>query len=199
MFGFNGWDDWIASGFCTRSAKLTKLLSRHPDVGKIVVVSTPKSIFSRAWYALGRKRAPQGRILKRGLWFSIRQVDRKIIVLDHFRLLPKETAADWFFNVNGFLHDRSLRRRLRKIAKDAGMKSYCLWLANPLMVRHVGKMQEEVSVFDAIDDWRVHPQKIGIKKTLQHAYEEIGEKVDVILTVSKALREQFLRDRSNVF
>jgi len=198
MFGFNDWETWRSGGFCTRCAKFAKLLSERPEIGKIVVVSTPKSIFTKFWRALGRRSGYSGTYIARGLWFSLRQVGKNVYALDHFRLLPREEASNLFLKINSFIHNRFLRTQILSVAKRLEIEDFILWLANPLMATHIGRLGERVSVFDAIDDWRLHPQKRRIRKTLVDAYERVVKKADIITTVSEQLKHQLSAGRTNV-
>jgi len=54
-------------------------------------------------------------------------------------------------------------------------------------------------IFDAIDHWRVRPQKMGIRKTLVKSYDRIIDKVDLILMVSPAPRTCLSIGRTNVY
>lgn len=198
VFGFNDWETWYRGNFCTRCAKLVRLLAERPEVEKILLVSTPKSILMRLWQGIRRKTNRRGALLKNGLWFSLRQVDAKVYSLDHFRLLPREEGSNILFWINGKIHDRFFDAYVRKTIDNLGMSGHVLWLSNPLMIKHLGKLNEKMSVFDAIDDWRLHPQKKGIRKTVINSYSQITQKVDLILTVSPALKERLSTGKENV-
>lgn len=198
IFGFNDWDNWQADGFYTRCAQLSKILGTRPEVGKILIISTPKSIVTRFWRRMKNTDGYSGEFRQRGLWFALRQVTPNVFTLDHFRLFPKEQTSDRLFRANARLHDGFLRRQIRKTARNLGMDNWVLWVANPLMVDHVGHLEEKLSVFDAIDDWRFHPQKQGIRKTLDAAYQKLTAVMDIIFTVSKTQAQEFSRTHPQV-
>lgn len=198
MFGFNDWETWRSDGFCTRSAKVTRLLSYRPEIEKIIVISTSKSILTKTIDKL-RGRSLSGKVIDKGIWFQLRQVDKKIFALDHYRILPKEERYGSIFKLNNLFHATFLRRHIKKYQRSLNMENNILWLANPLMEDHIGNLDEEFSVFDAIDDWRIHPQKAGIRKSLIKAYGKISKKSDLIFSVSKSLRDEFLREKDEVY
>ena len=198
VFGFNDWETWKLDGFCTRCAQIVRRMDARPEVGKTLVVSRPKSVLTRLWRSLKGEAGHDGEVLRRGLWFSLRRVEPDIYVLDHFRLLPKEESSNLVFWINGFLHNRFLRGKIRRVARSLGFREHILWVANPLMIEHAGRVGEKLTVFDAIDDWRLHPQKKGVGKNLAESYRRIPERAGVIFTVSEALEREFSRRHNQV-
>ncbi len=194
MFGLNDWRTWEKQGFCSRNAVIVKKLAQHPKIGRIIIVSTASSLWINIFRAF--KKENNLRKLKP---FSLREVEKNIYLLEHTRLLPKEEEYEVFFQLNAFLHDRLLRSFIKEIARKFGMRNYILWVSNPLMAKHIGSLEERLSVFDAIDDWTCHPQKKFITKSIRRGYEIALKKADLIFTVSSFLAKKLNRKQGNVY
>ena len=198
MFGFNDWPQWEAGGFRTRAGAIAKVLSEHPRIGHLLVVSTPHS-FAMNLVRSARGSAAGLRAAPTTLRFSeLRRLTPKVAVLDHSRLLPREACHEAVYRTNGALHDRTLRSSVRRACRDLGMGDFVLWVGDPLMTKHLGRLAESVSVFDAIDDWSAHPENHAMRGSITQGYDRARAKADIIFTVSRALQER-LGGRDRVF
>jgi teichuronic acid biosynthesis glycosyltransferase TuaH len=197
VFGFNDWHEWVENGFCTRSAITTLRLSRHPRIEKVLVVSSPSSIWINALRTVraGAGQAHSGTTLRP---FAVQQVASSVWVLDHARLMPREDTYPALYAANGWLHDGSLRRSVMRAADRLGMHRPVLWVANPLMAKHIGRLGESLSVFDAIDDWSAHPQKSRMRRPILEGYDAVRTRADIIFTVSADLAERLGMGRGGV-
>ena len=128
-----------------------------------------------------------------------RRIDERTYVLDHTRLLPRDEAYEITHRVNGRLHDQRLRGAIRDAVRQLGMSEFVLWVANPLMSKHIGRLGEAVSVFDAIDDWSQHPQRRWMHKSVAEGYARAQSEADLIFTVSEALEERLSKGRGGVY
>lgn len=197
MFGFNDWHQWEQQGFRTRSAIIAKKLAEHPMIGKMLVISTAKSIWINLYRVLRRKSARGN--LKKLAPFALTKVSEKVYLLDHTRLCPREEAYEVYYRINGLLHDAHLTKTIRKLVQKLKMRNLVLWVSNPLMTKHIGHLGEKLSVFDAIDDWALHPQNKWIVGSIKRECEIATKKAGVIFTVSDHLAEKFGRNRENVY
>lgn len=198
MFGFNDWHQWEAAGFRTRAGAIAKVLSEHPRVRHLLVVSNPHSL---AINLVRTVRGSAGHALRPGTTLrpsALKRVTPKLAVLDHARLLPREAASELAFKVNGAVHDGSLRRSVRRASAALGMSDVVLWVSDPLMSKHLGRLGDSVAVFDAIDDWSAHPENRAMKDSILRGYERAREKADLIFTVSRSLQER-LGGRERVY
>ncbi len=198
MFGFNDWHQWQARGFRTRAGAIAKVLSEHRSIGHLLVVSTPHSLavsLARTVRGGVSGAADAGVTLRSS---ALRGITDKVAVLDHSRILPREASNETLFRVNGALHDRELRNAIHRSYDELGMRDVVLWVSDPLMSKHLGRLGESVSVFDAIDDWGAHPENHSMKRSISRGYELAAERADVIFTVSRSLQDRF-GDRPRVF
>jgi teichuronic acid biosynthesis glycosyltransferase TuaH len=199
MFGFNDWQQWEAGGFRTRCGAIARALAADPDVGRLLVVSTPHSLGMNAIRAargrLGGPTDPRTQLRP----FALRRVAPKVVTADHTRLLPREGSARASYLVNGALHDQGLRREILRSCGELGMRDWVLWVADPLMAKHIGRVGESLSVFDAIDDWTAHPEKRSMRACSERGYAIAQERADVIFTVSRSLRERLGASREAVY
>ena len=198
VFGFNDWHEWAGNGFHTRSAITSLKLSSHPDVERMLVVSAPSSIGINAVRSL---RSVRGRSPRPGTTLrptAVQRVATNVWAMDHSRLLPREDSYPSAYRVNGAVHDQLLRRRIKSTAADLGMRDPVLWIANPLMAKHLGLLGERLSVFDAIDDWSVHPQKRRMNRPILEGYEVVRRRADVVFAVSRDLCDRLGSGRDDV-
>ncbi len=199
MFGFNDWHQWAAQGFCTRSGAYARELARNDRVRCLLVVSASSSIAMRAVRRVKRdqsKPAPDSGV--RGVR-GLREAAPGVFVLDHTRVMPREEWFEPFYRTNGLLHDSTLRRRLKRAADVLGMSDHVLWVADPLMAKHMGQSGECLRVFDADDDWSAHPQLKYIRRAVRGGYEVARSKADIIFAVSEALAGDFGKSRDRVY
>ncbi|MGV8083343.1 MAG: glycosyltransferase [Coriobacteriia bacterium] len=191
MFGFNDWHQWAAAGFRTRCGAVARLLAENDSIDHLLIVSTPRSFAKSALNVFRtRGRHDVGRIptLKA---FATRQVGEKVFVLDHNRLLPRETSCAACYELNGYLHDGALRSAILRACAEIGMRDWVLWVSDPFMAKHFGHLGETLSVFDAIDDWSAHPENKNMRRRIEEGYGLVAERADVVFTVSKSLAERF--------
>ncbi len=198
MFGFNDWHQWEAAGFRTRAGAIAKVLAEHSCVRHLLVVSSPHSL---AINLVRTVRGGAGGTPSPGTTLrpsALRRLTPKLAVIDHARLMPREAANEMAFKVNGTVHDGSLRRSVHRASEVLGMRDVVLWVSDPLMSKHLGRLGESVSVFDAIDDWSAHPENRAMTDSITQGYERAREKADVIFTVSRSLQQR-LGGRDRVY
>ena len=197
MFGFNDWHQWEEQSFRTRNAIIAKKLAEHPKVKKLLVISTAKSFWINLYLSLKNKSFKNG--MKKLAPFSLSKVSEKVYLLDHTRLCPREEAYEVYNIANGLIHDAHLTKSVQKIAQKLKMDNLLLWVSNPLMTKYIGRLNEKLSVFDAIDDWSVHPNKKWIRRSIRRGYKTAVKKADVIFTVSLDLAKRLGATRGDIF
>jgi teichuronic acid biosynthesis glycosyltransferase TuaH len=199
MFGFNDWRQWAAQGFCTRCGAYAKELADSPRVGRLLVVSAASSSTMRFIRRLRRDTSKPP--VRRGFGgvVGLEQVAQNVFVLDHTRTLPWEGSVGVSYQLNGAMHDGGLHRRLSQATTALGMRDHVLWIADPLMAKHMGHTGEQLCVFDADDDWSAHPQLRYIRGSIRRGYEMAVARSDVFFTVSEGLAGQFGSRREDVF
>jgi len=198
MFGFNDWSQWESRGFRTRCGSLALALARHPSLNRMLVVSTPHSL------GMNAIRAVRGMISHTGdprttlRPFVVREVSSRVLTLEQTRLLPSRVPWDAMRRADAAMTDGPLRAAILRSCAALGMRDWVLWVADPIMTRHIGHTGESVSVFDAIDDWSAHPQKRAMRAWVEDGYASAHDRADVIFTVSKALQDRLGDGRADV-
>lgn len=183
------WQDWDTAGDSMRSAQITRRLSEHAEVRRLLVINTPTSIGRRLADTVSPPPAEYD-IVDGGPMYEVRQVGDEAFVLDHTRLFPREAHLGLCFRANGMLHDGQLRRAIAKTASYLGIKQPVVWLNGPLMSKHIGALDERLSVYDTIDDWAHHPQFRGIRGTLERSLDDVFKRADVIFTSYRLLSDE---------
>ena len=174
-------------GFRTRCGAIARALAERPSVGHLLVVSTPHS------FGMNAARAIRGRLTSSSdprttlRPFVAQEVRHRVTALEQTRILPARAVPRASRGAYDVLYDRALRRATARTCSSLGMRDCVLWVADPLMARHIGMMGESLSVFDAIDDWTAHPQKQALLPSIQEGYALVRERADIIFTVSRSL------------
>lgn len=82
---------------------------------------------------------------------------------------------------------------MRELEEKLNLKNIILWSYNPMFTQLIGKLKEELFVFDTVDNWATHSQykKLMPAKKLQDNYQIIAQKADLIFTVSENLVDYY--------
>jgi glycosyltransferase involved in cell wall biosynthesis len=75
---------------------------------------------------------------------------------------------------------------LNKIFKES-FYPRIIWSYFPMFVDYFGKLKENLTVFDTVDNWILHPSYAKFKEKLKENYKIIAEKSDIIFTVANTL------------
>lgn len=180
------WEDWERDGFPSRTAALARALEAHPSVDRMLVVDTPSS-FAAALTG-GRDASA----------FSVAEVSEKISVLGHRRLLPRERHHPVALKVNAAMHDAALGSQVRRASGRLGLRRPVAVHAGPLTATLFGRLGEAARVYDAVDDWTVHPAYERNRKQIVAYCERIRDGVDLVTAVSAPLAARFRGGSSHV-
>ncbi len=192
------WKKCQAEGFRTRDAHLLLEFDKHPLVRKILVIDRPITL--PEMLAKGRPwKVSSGKIANRERAACLTQVSSKTYVFDMLKfdlIKPLLLQRKWWQYV---FEQSSSVQAIKAAARKVGLKHPILWLSSPLAYGVISKLDEELVVFDAIDNWLEHPQAVGIRKNVAAAYQVISKKADLIFTNSKALRDFLSQDNHRTF
>lgn len=88
---------------------------------------------------------------------------------------------------------KTVARELRRIERILNLKNIIFWSYNPMFVEFIGRLNEKLFVFDAVDNWSEHPSylKLMRRRKLLKNYQAIAEKADLVFTVSSGLVDFF--------
>jgi glycosyltransferase involved in cell wall biosynthesis len=174
------WPDWERDGFPTRTAALTRALANDDRVRHTLVVNVPTSAFA-AIRRTGSIPEP----------FSLERVGHHVWAIDHTRLMPRERHNPAALRINRALSDARLAAFVRESARHIGMGERVALHAGPLTTSLFGRLRERGNVYDAVDEWRVHPAFSTMRPTIEHAYAEIRSRADLVTAVSRPLAAVF--------
>jgi len=80
---------------------------------------------------------------------------------------------------------------LNKFLNSIKITKYYLWSYYPLDVSYYNYLKPNLKIFDAVDDWSLHPSYSKFKNKIIDNYKIINEKSDLIFTVSDELQNLF--------
>jgi teichuronic acid biosynthesis glycosyltransferase TuaH len=198
VFPFHDWRKCEQQGLRRRDTSVVLGLARHPAVDKVLVVDRPLALTHRLFEAVrGRpSRVQDGEPVNWDVFSSLTQVEERLFVLDftvpdvvHSLLLRRA----WWPHI---LRQQVVARQTRAAAAFLGMAKPVLWLCTPISAPLIGHLGEELVLFDAIDDWRRHPEMGPYRQAATEGYEAVRQRADVILGVSESLVESLAGGRA---
>jgi glycosyltransferase involved in cell wall biosynthesis len=170
-----------------RSIMLSKAFGGSGRVGKVAVINCPVSFPRRFKDLISGKTKMRGdcRLIYKGACISVYNAGGKINVINLTTLFPESDSM--FSRVNRML----LIKRIRSALNYLGFDDYALWISNPRIVDIASKIPAAVTVFDAIDNLRIHSETKRFYKKIENAYGWIERNVDLICIASEGQREMF--------
>lgn len=192
---FHDYKKWINEGFRTRDAHLFEHFKKHNDINKILVVNRPVS--------------PVEMILKRSNWHinigqviykekgcRLTQLSEKVFCLDFFIFDIFKVIREkkyWWFSCFNYPEVISA---INKSINLLHLTQTTLFLENPMAIGTAQQINTNLFVFDAIDNWLVHPQMKQIHNIISKNYKYVEEHADIIFTVSENLLHIFKKNNN---
>ena len=178
------WKKCEKAGFRTRDAHLIQHFEKNKNIEKILIVDRPTTLpemilKKRYW------KVKSGKTIRRTLFTSLTQVSEKIFVLDIFAMdlfKPLILKRDWWDYI---FRKEKIIQEINKAIAFLNFKNRVLFLWTPLSTGVIGKIGEDIIVFDADDNWLKHPEINDKRGWIKRGYETIKEKADIIFTNSK--------------
>ena len=179
MFNMSCHSDW-EEGISNRNRHLLQTLLDDPQVNKIIAIDylpwNYKKVIKQFLYSY-LPSLNKGKKLYHANLTSARVYNDKLIVV---------SSLANYFNKNRFWQD------INKIIKKAELDDYLVWSCNPLVTDYFSQLKQASGfIFDAIDDWSIHPAYQKIKDQLEKNYEIIGKESNLIFTVANELKSKF--------
>lgn len=191
---FHDYKKWKSEGFRTRDAHLFQHLSKNKEIGKILVINRPTSL---AEVLLKRKKwnIPEELVEYKSNSVQLAKIGENqwcldIFVPDFFKVI-KQKKAWWFTSFNYKLVSDAINHAEEYL----GLENTVLLLQNPMAIGVSKSIKSDYFVFDAIDNWLYHPQ-MPDKSLIAKNYSYVDNNADLILTVSKSLKETFSTNRN---
>ncbi|MEW6558533.1 MAG: glycosyltransferase, partial [Elusimicrobiota bacterium] len=192
------WKKCEREGFRTRDAHLMLEFEKLPEIEKILIIdrpiSLPEMLLKECWW-----KVKNGTVIYKGINNCLSQVSEKTFVLDYFSfdiLKPLILKKRWW----GYIFKQSHVIKAMKYAiAYLQFHNFILFLWNPLSEGIIGKLGENLLVFDAIDNWLEHPELNYAKKEIEQGYQKIKKEADLIFTVSESLKSFFIDSKNEVY
>lgn len=173
MFGMSRFGDF-EHGVNNRNRCVLEGLRKHPAVGTILFVD-----FAPFNAKTALKTFTQAKMYKSFSLRKIRKIDESLFVY---------SSMDFLISPERLLLD--LRREIARL--DMGKQNaLLLWSYDPLTIRSWENIQCGMRIFDTVDNWMSHGNFVSYKERLQKNYDSIGNKADIIFTVSRSVCSLF--------
>lgn len=181
MFNMSSYSEW-EKGVVNRNYHIFKNLLNNKEVKRIIAVDFLPFSLKRAVrnFLENILRGPKGKIIYRDLTTKCTQINDKLFVF---------STIDSYFSPQKIIE--KLKLVLEKIYQVEHRASRIIWSYFPMFVDYFGQLNEDLTVFDAVDNWIEHPSYVKYKECLRKNYQVIAQKSDLIFTVSEALVDFF--------
>lgn len=194
---FHDYKKWINEGFRTRDAHLCQHFERNESVRQILVINRPVSIAESI--ILRRKwKINSGTVEYRNHHSQLCKMSDRVWCIDLF--LPdfisviRYRKAWWYLAYKR----RIIINEINKAIRYLELEDSVLFLQNPMAVGLIGTIDYRFLVFDAIDNWALHPQMPN-KDLIRRNYDLIDNKADLIIVVSDSLKQIFKSNKNIVW
>jgi len=178
MFNMSTYSDW-EYGISNRNRHILKTLLKSDEVGRVVAIDylpwTWPKVVKQYVYSYLPSLNKHEKVYK-SAFTSVRQYDNKLTVIS---------------SVANYFSKKLFWSELKKIIKDLDLDDYIVWSYNPIITEYFKELDAKAYIFDAVDDWSIHPSYQIIKNRLQNNYALIAEKSDIVFTVAKELGRKF--------
>jgi len=184
IFPLHDWKKCEKEGFRTRDTHLIQHFEKNKNVRRMLVVDRPMTL-SEMILKKGYWKIKSGKIIKKTPFTSLTKVSKKIYVLDIFSwdlIKPLILKRDWW----GYIFRKD--RVIQKIKKDISflnLNNKVLFLWSPLSTGVIGKLGEQMVVFDTLDNLTRHSEIEDARGYIKNGYRIIKEKADIIFANSK--------------
>lgn len=189
------WKKFEKEGFRTRDAHLLQHFDANEKVGKILVIDRPVTI-PEMLFKRRRWRIKGGKVINKKAFSCLTKVSNKTYVLDIFSpdiLRPLFLRRGWWDYI---FKQKKIIDEIKKSTEFLGLDSKILFLWSPLSTGVIGKLDEKLIVFDALDNWAKHPEMTDKQRYAEKGYDIIREKADIIFVNSNETQELLYNTRA---
>jgi len=178
MFNMSSYAEW-QGGVVNRNYQILQSLLKSSEVNRLVAVDFLPFSFKRMvrhWLE-NIFRKPKYKIIYQDLTTRAQWINEKLIVfstIDSF-LAPKKVVP-------------KLNLILNKLGRQNSIKSKRVVISYfPMFTDYFGQLNQDLNVFEAVDNWLEHPSYRHYKKRLENNYQLIAQKSDLVFTVAEPL------------
>ena len=181
MFNMSSYAEWQC-GISNRNFHICQSFLNDPRVNRLIAVDFLPFTFKRAirgWLegVVGRAR---GKIIYQDLTTRAQRINDKLIVF---------STIDSLFSSKRVV--QKLNLVLDKLNQGQNKEKRIVVSYFPMFVEQIGQLNQNLDVFEAVDNWLEHPSYLKYRKLLQKNYQIIAQKVDLIFTVAESLVDFF--------
>jgi len=178
MFNMSSYAEW-QGGVVNRNYQILQSLLKSSEVNRLVAVDFLPFSFKRMvrhWLE-NIFCKPKYKIIYQDLTTRAQWINEKLIVfstIDSF-LAPKKVVP-------------KLNLILNKLGRQNSIKSKRVVISYfPMFTDYFGQLNQDLNVFEAVDNWLEHPSYRHYKKRLENNYQLIAQKSDLVFTVAEPL------------
>lgn len=193
MLGLSNWNNMATHN--TRCKQFTLHFAQNEHIRKVVHVSPIRPMSKNDHLMLILHHLHHQ---KKGVFFPpcrLTQVSEKLfdLFIGYPFISPK------FIDLL-FAREKMIIRALKKMISILKMDNLILWIASPTEHYLIGKLGEQFSIFDTVDDLSLAPDAYpgGGEMEVKKCYASIDQKADLILTNSKKMLGLFNR-KENIY
>lgn len=193
---FHDYKKWLNEGFRTRDAHLFEHFRKNKNVNKILVINRPVSlgeelIKQKNWKTETKYKEIYAEKNWRIVQTGINSYYLDIFINDVFKVILQRKK--WWNTV--FNYKKTIEI-INKACDILELENKCVFLQNPMAIGVIGKVNENLVAFDAIDNWLYHPQNRRYKSLIKENYNYIDLNSDIIFTVSDNLKSLFKNNKN---
>jgi len=197
MFNMSSYSEW-EKGIVNRNYHIFKYLLNDARVKRIIAVDFLPFTLKRAIRNFlknilcdpklriypNNTKQDKKKVIYRDLTTKCTQISDKLFIF---------STIDSLFSSNRVI--KKIRQVLDKIPQlpnyPSTKVSRIVWSYFPMFVDYFDQLDEDLTVFDAVDNWLEHPSYLKYQERLKKNYQIIAQKSDLIFTVAESLVEFF--------
>ncbi len=185
IFNMSSYIEW-QKGISNRNFHILNHLKNNPQINKILAIDylphTPKRAL-RNWKENIMKNN-QNQTIKNDLLTCIYRPEEKITV---------------YSTIKNIFSLKKCLREINNYLKKENFQNIILWSYYPLISEYFDEIDFDVSVFDAVDNWKEHASYKKFYSRLEKNYKIIRDRADLIFILSEESENIFYPRRENIF
>ncbi|MCJ7634120.1 hypothetical protein MUP77_17250, partial [Candidatus Bathyarchaeota archaeon] len=201
IFPFHDWKKCQALGLMRRDTQIILGLEKIDVVRKILVVDRPVSTLL-LFHNMVRKKelfVKGCELIRREGTSMLWQISKKLFVFDTIILEPFTTLflqRRWWPYI---MKNVSFLRQVRSTASNIGITNPILWLFTPISTPSIGYFNEELVVFDALDNWISHEGMAAYHKAACQGYNDVKTNADLVFCGSQCMQRLLAGGKPRTF
>ncbi|MBN1445127.1 MAG: glycosyltransferase [Candidatus Omnitrophica bacterium] len=187
---FHDWRKAEKKGICDRDQHLIAHFRKDSRIEKILIVDRPISI-PEMFVNKMPWRIKKGNVIEKGFCYCLTEIDKKTFVLDFLRgdvITPLFLKRNWLYFAFG---DKSMAKAVKRAMRTISVTNPVVFLWNPFATGLAKRLDAELLVYDAMDNWLKHAEMKKSRKYLEKSYAYVSQNADIIFSVSEKMQGVF--------